>query len=88
MNFINPNPLEQVEKVEYWGREVSTSGTGYVRNRQVNFHLQEYINLTTKKNITIYANDTLGNLAEETFNWTYETVIYNITTYNETGILL
>lgn len=49
------------------------------------------ITLTTKKNITIWANDTAGNLREKTFSWDYrafETArYYNTTTYetkNET----
>lgn len=43
------------------------------------------ITLSTKKNITIYANDTAGNLKESNFSWDYRFVeynrIYNLQTY-------
>jgi hypothetical protein len=39
------------------------------------------ITLSTKKNVTIYANDTAGNLNTTTFNWDYK-VFENIFTFN------
>lgn len=35
-------------------------------------NILENITLTSSKSITIYANDTIGNLAIETFSWDYE----------------
>jgi hypothetical protein len=49
----------------------ATSGVSILRN----------ITLTTQKNVTIYANDTAGNLASETFSWNYK-VFENSLQYN------
>jgi len=45
------------------------------------------ITLTTKKNVTIYANDTVGNLNTTTFSWDYR-VFENSRTYNTTSLEL
>jgi hypothetical protein len=42
------------------------------------------ITLTTKKNVTIYANDTVGNLNTTTFSWDYK-IFENSRTYNTTS---
>lgn len=42
------------------------------------------ITLSEKKNITIYANDTIGNLNATTFNWDYK-IFENLRTFNSTS---
>ncbi len=87
--FTNPNPDELVDRVEYWAREVQTSGTGYVRNRKVSPLLGERefsVTFPVEKdvyNFSIYANDTFGNLASEEFEWDYK-VVENEIKYDKT----
>ena len=91
--FINPNPQEEVEKVEIWAREVSTSGTGYIRNSiaiiPAKFiYPNGLISFPLEKGLytaTIYANDTAGNLKYKIVEWDYNAfendMIFNPITY-------
>jgi len=85
-NFTNPNPDEEVARVEVWGKEINTLGEGYVKDFYIYGH---YIDQPLKfeleednLDMTIYANDTLGNLNSEYIEWDYK-ILETSLTYNE-----
>lgn len=89
--FMNPNPNEMVDRVEYWAREVQTNQVGYVRNRKVSPLKEEVrqfppVTFPVTKDVydfSIYANDTFGNVASKEINWSYY-VYENSVSYNPT----
>lgn len=95
-DFINPNILEEVDKVEIWAREVSTAGDGYVKDFKVNYFDYQPLSIVSEEGyntLKMYINDTVSNNGSTEVTYFVDTIqpIVNIdfplnnSRYNETS---
>ncbi len=83
INNILPYTNIKIDRIELYLKSSNGAVTAGLVNTTItsdNIYFLSNITLTTQKNVTIYANDTLGNLNATTFSWDYK-VFENNRTY-------
>lgn len=77
--FTNPSN----SSLKFYAKEITGGNQALIRVQSVSYTYLLSINLTTQKNMTLYANDTIGNLNYSYTTWDY-ILFSNSETYNPT----